>query len=461
MSRRDEVPHREDECHAVDDKLYRLLEQYRATYLEFFLKQSELNHRPGYRGAYANINSVTGRPYAHHCCYSWTDGRTLGELSATWAAGLSDDPRLRAYADHLCEVLLERYHRNGYFPHVVEDKTNLATADRMNVPIGAGESSFSHAFVIDGLLQYGLAFGSEPALALAWQLMGDLDASLRDDRFLEGPAPRPTGRRAQGPFMITLGVVANALETLDRLQATRDSNPANGADRLLPLGRECLQHILSYHHRPADHAFWEVNQDGEALRDGQGRVVTDPGHTLEFTGFAARLAAYLEPQERDETLRTCLAIFLWAAARGFHPTRDLIYKNVDRDSGEPIANETVADISQVVSADMLQRHFGGKAQPATLATFPWWIPMELLAAGSVLRCEDVRGEVDQFILRAGRGILAYYRNPRLGGLCYQNIGDGFFDYIDVPPATPTLDLMHCHRSLRLFLRHQRPADTAR
>jgi hypothetical protein len=78
--------------------------------------------------------------------------------------------------------------------------------------------------------------------------------------------------------------------------------------------------------------------------------------------------------------------------------------------------------------------------------------MELLAAGSILRRVDPGDEVDALMLRAARGIFKYYQNERIDGLCYQNIGDGFFDYINVPPATCTLDLMHSHRSLRVFVR---------
>jgi len=112
----------------------------------------------------------------------------------------------------------------------------------------------------------------------------------------------------------------------------------------------------------------------------------------------------------------------------------------------------VTDLGQRVSPEVFQEHFGGKAQTATLSTFPWWVPMELLAAGSLLRHGDDSGKVDGYLLRAIHGLFQYYCNPRIDGLCYQNLGDEFFDYLDIPPATPTLDLMHSHRSLRVFLR---------
>jgi hypothetical protein len=252
--------------------------------------------------------------------------------------------------------------------------------------------------------------------------------------------------------MIALGAYADLLETLQQLHGPGAPAFAAGARALIEDGRANLEYILANHYRPADHAFWEANQDGEPLEDAEGRVVTDPGHTIEFTGFAARFSRFLEPEAGEKLRATARNIFLWACRHGFHAERDLIYKNIERDSGRPIANETVQDISQVVSAQVLAAYFGGKAQTVRLATFPWWVPMELLAAGGILRHGDASVEVDSHLLRAARGLFRYYQSPRIEGLCYQNIGDGFFEWVDIPPATATLDLMHSHRSLRVFLR---------
>lgn len=447
-----QVLHALQQSSALDGRLSELLEAYRAHYLNFFLTYFEQHRRPQYKGGYFNINSVTGRPYEHHCCYSWTDGRSLGELSASWVSKLGPRDRLRAYADHLYVALRERYQVNGWFPHAVDDQTNRATDDPLNVRIEPDASSFSHIFVLNGLFQYGLAFKDETALHLARCLLGELRHALRAGTFLEGAAPRPEGHRAQGPSMIALGAISDVLETLQALSGGSLDATSEDARSLIDLGRECVDYILHHHYRPEDHAFWEVSQGAEAVRNDQGQVITDPGHTLEFTGFAARFSIFLEPEEGESLRETCRSLFLWAAGRGFHASRDLIYKNVDRDTGTPIKDATVTDLGQRVSPEVFQEHFGGKAQTATLSTFPWWVPMELLAAGSLLRHGDDSGKVDGYLLRAIHGLFQYYCNPRIDGLCYQNIGDEFFDYLDIPPATPTLDLMHSHRSLRIFLR---------
>ena len=62
------------------------IERYRVQYLSYFLDRFRGAHRSDYRGGYFNINSVTGEPYDHRLCYSWTDGRSLGELSASLVA---------------------------------------------------------------------------------------------------------------------------------------------------------------------------------------------------------------------------------------------------------------------------------------------------------------------------------------------------------------------------------------
>ena len=437
---------------AINDDLCDLIERYRANYLGFFLDRFKSHHGPGHRGGYFNINSVSGLPYDHNCCYSWTDGRSLGELAVSYLHNLADPSDLRLYAEHLQEALLERYELNGYFPHAVDDRTNAATDDPMNVKLGPGASSFSHVFVLNGLLQYALVFGEDGAWELGLHLLEELDNALHKDMFLEGSQPRPKGQKAQGPFMISLGAIADILETMAHVAGPDAADFGREAEPFITLGRYCLDQILLNHHRAQDHAFWEVSQDGAPARDESGRIVTDPGHTIEFTGFAARFAAFLEPKEREETLTTARGIFLWAARNGFHPSRDLIYKSIDRDTGQPIKNERISDVSEVVSPAVLEEHFKGTSGAVEIASFPWWAPMELIAAGSILRHNDESGQVDHFILRAIKGIFEYYPNARIRGLSYQNIGDGFFEYVDVPPATPTLDLMHSHRSMRVFLR---------
>ena len=68
---------------------------------------------------------------------------------------------------------------------MVCDDTDLAAADPMNVPVAE-------------------------AKGLALRLLEDrLAAALRSDRFFEGAKPPPSGQRAQGPFMISLGALAD------------------------------------------------------------------------------------------------------------------------------------------------------------------------------------------------------------------------------------------------------------
>ncbi len=201
----------------LDEEFCELMESYRANYVGFFLDRFDKKHTPGYKGGYFNINSVTGRPHDHHRCYSWSDGRALAELAICHMGDLADREVLARYVEHLYTVLQERYELNGYLPHVVDERTNLATDHPANVSIEPGASSYSHVFVMNGMFQYGLIFGRAEALSLAERLLDDLTHALDSDRFLENGAPRPKGHRAQGPFMIALGAFADILETLETL----------------------------------------------------------------------------------------------------------------------------------------------------------------------------------------------------------------------------------------------------
>jgi len=101
---------------AIDEQLCRFLEAYRANTLRFFLDRFEAEHHPGHRGGYFNVNSVTSGPYPHRLCFSWTDGRTLGELAASFVAELEGPNRLVPYMRHLYAALVERYRRERLLP---------------------------------------------------------------------------------------------------------------------------------------------------------------------------------------------------------------------------------------------------------------------------------------------------------------------------------------------------------
>jgi len=102
---------------------------------------------------------------------------------------------------------------------------------------------------------------------------------FRDEDF-SGLYCRDNGRHSVPPSLLCLALRSPRRRAVGSFEAE--------ADHLLRLGRECLLHIVSHHHRGEDHAFWELIRDGQALCDDQGRVVTDPEHTLGFTGVAAR-----------------------------------------------------------------------------------------------------------------------------------------------------------------------------
>lgn len=102
---------------------------------------------------------------------------------------------------------------------------------------------------------------------------------FRDEDF-SGLYCRDNGRHSVPPSLLCLALRSPRRRAVGSFEAE--------ADHLLRLGRESRQHIVGHHHGGDDRAFWVLNQDGQALCDDQGRVVTGPEHTLGFTGLAAR-----------------------------------------------------------------------------------------------------------------------------------------------------------------------------
>ncbi|HJN17468.1 MAG TPA: hypothetical protein QGH10_18325, partial [Armatimonadota bacterium] len=380
----------------------------------------------------------------------------LGELCASVVAGLEDAARIRPCAEHLSDVLQERHQLNGYLPHVVSATTNRATDDPMDVDPGHAGASFSHCFAANGLIQHGLVFGSSDALRLGRELLAGIETSLESDRFLAGATPAPKGHQAQGPYMITLGVLADCIETLDALHGPDSDEFASAARDFLRIGPHLIETVLTYHSRPSDGAFWEVRCPTGPVRNADGRVVVDPGHAIEFTGFAARFARYLTEPDASRVRNSVRTILEWVARAGVHPTEHLLYKNVDRDTGEAIADVHVQNPRGFVSEPVFESHFGGRDAPVQIATLPWWAPWELLAAAACLRggAED---RLDPTIALTVRAIFKHYPNDVIEGLCLQTTGDGFLSYVDIPPAMPALDLMHVHRPARVFIREMRGA----
>ena len=139
---------------AINADLCEFVESYRSRYLDFFLDYFEIHRAKGSRGGYFNINSVSGRPYEHNHCYSWTDGRSLGELTAAYLYGLGDRERLRPYISILWGL--------------IDDMTEMAISrmcwtthescgcPRLEREVKPGQSSFSHVVLCS------TAYGSTP-----------------------------------------------------------------------------------------------------------------------------------------------------------------------------------------------------------------------------------------------------------------------------------------------------------
>ena len=238
--------------------------------------------------------------------YGWIQGRGLEALAghAAWLAQY-DDPesqtlaaRLRAIAEPVLVSLRQMRAKNDghlYF-FMRPDGTPFALDDDgqpQNIPLDAdAASNFSDLFCAKGMIAGARLLADEAALREATDYAQRVSADLWARRFVSDQQPLdPTnpiahvpGRFDHGPYMINLGTCA--------------LNAAIGDTQAIEEGLRLIDYELAYYANRngrisdfSDGDFWEsIDDKGAPYRDGEGRVLCDPGHSLEFVGLALKFA---------------------------------------------------------------------------------------------------------------------------------------------------------------------------
>jgi len=241
------------------------------------------------------------------CVYGWIQGRGLEALAghALWLARF-DDPalkdlaaRLRTQARAVLASLRRMRRANGghlYF-FMRPDGAPFALGDDgqpRDIPLAAdAPSNFSDLFCAKGMLAGALLLRDAEALADARAYAAGVSADIWARRFVsdqqpldpKNPIAHIAGRFDHGPYMINLGTCALLAAVGDR-EAVAD-------------GLRLIEYELAYYAnrngRIAEFSegdFWEsIDAKGAPYRDGDGRVLSDPGHALEFVGLALKFAA--------------------------------------------------------------------------------------------------------------------------------------------------------------------------
>jgi hypothetical protein len=301
----------------------------------------------------------------------------------------------------------------------------------------AGQATTSgDRFYVKGMIASAALLGRQDKLAQARDYLRQVVADIEEgrsgvDRFSFDPKNKVQsvpGRFGHGNRMIAIGAIALFAELLNE-------------DEWFEIGERFVRHIVDRYInlgqfsnlQPYD--FYEtIDAKGNPWVE-DGRILSDPGHSLEFIGLAAKFLLLLRdrpektPSQR-ELLERCAEIFPNVLARnfanGFNPKAGGICKAFDLISRKPI------------NSDM-----------------PWWsLPETMRAAAELLHlCPDaVKAPLLKVIADCSNGFVRRFVNRRVHLMAYQTI-DKAGKPVDVIPATPDADPgYHTGLSIIDFLR---------
>jgi len=361
--------------------------------------------RPRLHGAFLNtkLNSITLRDYDENdgwrspsVLYGWIQGRGLEALVLHAHFFEARAPalaaRLRAAAHELYRALADLHTRHGraYFAYDAELRPVYPDPMGEMRPQAAGEglATYSDIFVVKGLIAASEIFDREATQGYVEDLWGIVRA-VEEGRFLVNERQllersALAGQQDEyGPHMILLGAAA-------MLREIGRPGSAAFAERL-------ISHVLMRHVEDGSGAL-----PAGVTRDTPGEDHCNPGHAIEFVGFALEC---LTEDADPARIRLLEQMLLTSFALGFEPPG--IALSVSLSQGTPLSEFR-----------------------------PWWSLPETIRAAA--RAYERTGNPASFAVwrSAHEAFFRHYwrSDPPIA---YQTLTkDGPIDYV---PATPDLD----------------------
>ena len=428
-------------------ELHRLIEPYQAmivAQLRAILDRTERSEY--YPWIDTKINLITGEdlPPVHpllgrDLVSGWVQGRGLESVVkfAAWLipfAGDGEVDRLIARARRLAADLLAklRQARTANGGHLYFFMTQAGQAfdlgpDMARMPLALDAASphgYSDLFCAKGMYAAAHLLGDPDAVsearAFCRAVYCDITArAFRSDQPQPADGARAwvTGAFSHGPAMIALGMAALFVEFEPGPQSAE-------------LGLRLARYILDIHvnlggrwpqFREYDLVEF-VDVAGDPWADESGRVVSDPGHSLEFAGLflkfsrAVRRYGDATPAQQEAIRgieRIMPALLARAFANGYRPAAGGICKTVDLLTRRPVDD-----------------------------TMPWWsLPETIRAALAAWRAaedDESRRACLEILARSHNAFVTHYVRPRTH-LMAVKVRDARGEVLDVVPAYPDTD----------------------
>jgi len=371
--------------------------------------------------------------------YGWIQGRGLEALAGhiRWLPNCSilsapeKQDRIRRLTGMLKTVLDQmekvRARNNGRVTFLMTPEGQPFTFDetgrRKPITLDPKVTSTTELFYPKGMFAAAVLLGDKEKIAAAipyfLKVAADIEAGRnRGDRVSFDPknaAGENPNKRGHGARMIMLGGLAVFAEQLCD-------------EEWFGWGEKFIRYIVGHHIntgqfpdlQPYDYVEC-IGPEGKPWRENE-QVMSDPGHSLEFIGLAAKFLLVLRNKPRktasqEELSSRCAELFPHVLARnfanGFNPKVGGICKAFDLISRRPI------------NSDM-----------------PWWNLPETMRAGAELLLLSEGDKHTSGILRViadcSNGFMRSFVNPSARLMAYQTV-DASGRPVDVIPATPDAD----------------------
>lgn len=370
--------------------------EYLKLRMEFLLQR--FHKYPFFPGVQTGYDSITGEefPPEELLSYAWINGRGACVLArfADYFPAYHD--QLKAFALHAIVSLEKQWELNNHhFPFTADLNGREKNA---GCPCPVGYKSYGDLHSCLGFLEYGTRNGDEKRIQTAQAIFAETMKALNNGHFITEPDPTPADRILENPWSVALDL---ANEFVKQLQ-----DPA-----YLNWGAQIVTYLLDRYYIEEIGAYVEyVTPEGKPYIDGQGRMIVDPGHAIEFCSFALEFARLAKEQKEFPEIcaridKTAPELILWNISKGWNELYPGIYKTIDAKTGHPIDE-----------------------------TMPWWILPETMLA-LILAYESSGDKVflPRFI-EAHNTYFGTYMNEKTNYGPFQNISGKNGKPVDIVPA---------------------------